>query len=165
MSKYYIGIDNGCSGSVAIIKPSGNVFLSAMPVRVEQSYTKAKQNISRIHFDKLVELFSEQIPRGSHVRVVMERPLLNPTRFKASVSGLRALEAVLIVVEDIYHYPFSYIDSKEWQKALLPSGLKGPELKEASLQIGNRLFPQFRDFKHKDRDGLLIAEYARRNQL
>ena len=59
-----------------------------------------------------------------------------------------------------------FIDSKEWQKALLPKGIKGSdEQKKASFDIGNRLFPQFEDFKHKDRDGLLIAEYGRRKNL
>ena len=46
---------------------------------------------------------------------------------------------------------------------MLPKGIKGSdELKKMSLDVGNRLFPQFRDFKHPDRDGLLIAEYGRR---
>ena len=59
-----------------------------------------------------------------------------------------------------------YVDSKDWQKVLLPKGTKGSdELKKASLDIGNRLFPQFADNKHKDRDGILIAEYGRRLNL
>lgn len=50
-------------------------------------------------------------------------------------------------------------------KALLPKGCSGEELKKASLDIGNRLFPQFDNIKHPDRDGILIAEYARRNHF
>ena len=38
-----------------------------------------------------------------------------------------------------------YIDSKEWQKELLPSGCKGEELKTASRDIGCRLFPKYKD--------------------
>jgi hypothetical protein len=79
--------------------------------------------------------------------------------FKATVSGVRALEAVLIVVEEL-GYPVSYIDSKEWQKELLP-GSKGKHLKKDSLLIGNKLFPEIQDFKHPDRDGLLIAVYSK----
>jgi hypothetical protein len=48
---------------------------------------------------------------------------------------------------------------------MLPKGVAGEELKKASLDIGNRLFPMFTEFKHPDRDGLLIAEYARRQNL
>ena len=51
------------------------------------------------------------------------------------------------------------------QKDMLPKGCKGEELKKASLDIGNRLFPSFKTVKHPDRDGLLIAEWARRKGL
>lgn len=48
---------------------------------------------------------------------------------------------------------------------LLPKGISGEELKKASLDIGGRLFPQFKEYNHPDRDSLLIAEYARRKNL
>jgi hypothetical protein len=86
--------------------------------------------------------------------------MVNSTRFNATLSAIRALEATLIALERS-QFPYEYIDSKEWQKVLLPKGLKGSdELKAASLDIGKRLFPSL-DIK-KDADGLLIAEYMRR---
>ena len=58
-------------------------------------------------------------------------------------------------------FPYEYIDSKEWQKILLPKGLKGSdELKKASLDVGKRMFPELN--LKKDADGLLIAEFLRR---
>jgi len=61
-------------------------------------------------------------------------------------------------------WPYEYIDSKEWQKVLLPKGIKGSdELKKASLDIGKRMFPTLKI--KKDADGLLIAEYLRRKYL
>ena len=98
----------------------------------------------------------------AEVTVLMERPLVNPTRFAATTTALRCFEAELILLETL-RYRIIYIDSKEWQSKMLPKGIKGSdELKKLSLDVGNRLFPQFRDFKHPDRDGLLIAEYGRR---
>ena len=49
-------------------------------------------------------------------------------------------------------------------KALLPKGSKGIVLKNDSKDIGCRLFPQSSALivKHKDADGILIAEYCRR---
>ncbi len=131
-----------------------------MPVKTEQNYTKKKQMITRID----ASLFYGIISICSDVKVLIERPMVNPSRFKATTSALRSLEAVLIPIE-AYKHPYEYIDSKEWQKALLPKGVKGtPELKKASRGIGCRLFPQHKELilKHKDADGLLIAEYARR---
>lgn len=63
---------------------------------------------------------------------------------------------------------FMFIDSKEWQKELLlPKGTSGSEeLKKASLDIEGLVFILSpKDVKHKDRDGILIAEYARRKNL
>ena len=80
------------------------------------------------------------------------------------MSALRALESTLVVLE-LLKFSHTFIDSKEWQKVLLPKGVKGTvEQKKASLDIGCRMFPQFeKEFKkQKDADGLLIAEYCRR---
>ena len=158
--KVYIGIDNGCSGTIGIIKGSDIRFLKT-PTKSELSYTKAKQYITRIDFDKLNELFDEY--KDDEVSVLVERPLVNPMRFKATVSGTRSLESTLISIEQ-HKFRYKYIDSKEWQKALLPSGLKGIELKHASLDVGKRLFPKLEFGKIKDADGILIAEYLKRKE-
>ena len=163
MSKYYIGIDNGISGTIAIIKPSGEVVFKKTPIKSQLSYTKKKRNINRIDVDALEWLLHENTSSGVLRFCVIERPMVNSGRFQATASALRACEATLIVLERL-KIPYQYIDSKEWQKALLPSGLKGPALKKASKEIGKRLFPSV-DLKHEDADGLLIAEYARRKQL
>jgi len=166
--KVWIGIDNGITGTIGVVRDDGRVRFGAVPTKSEQSYTKTKQNITRIDAVELrkfllentehVEPFDDKV--NQKVIVIIERPMVNPGRLKATFSALRALEAVLVVVESLY-LPYQYIDSKEWQRALLPAGLETEELKKASLQIGTRLFPQV-ESKHKDRDGLLIALYAQR---
>ncbi|MDA3809619.1 MAG: hypothetical protein PF518_04730 [Spirochaetaceae bacterium] len=93
--------------------------------------------------------------------------MVNPTRFTATLSAIRCLEATIIAFE-MYDIPYQYCDSKQWQKELLPAGIKGtPELKKASADIGCRLFPEHEELiqKHGDADGLLIAEWARRMNL
>ena len=170
MNRGYLGIDNGVTGSLAYVGPV--VLFAKTPVHKEQSYTKKKQQITRIDFDSLVELLRNwgmdwRNGEGDMLtRVFIERPFVNPKGFRATASALRCLEATLIAVES-EGLSYQYIDSREWQKAMLPSGIKGPELKYASVDIGCRLFPQFVEEirKHKDADSLLIAEYARRNQL
>jgi hypothetical protein len=68
------------------------------------------------------------------------------------------LEATEIVLEEL-QIPYQFIDSKEWQKVLLPSGLKGDQLKKAALDVAKRLFPKQ---EIVNADSLLIAEYCRR---
>lgn len=157
--KIWIGIDNGTSNaSIGIIRDNGSYSLESMPTRRELSYTKKKQWITRIDYQELYTLLAHECRQQTQIAI--ERPMVNPQRFKASTSALRALEAVLIVIEQ-HNLAHIYVDSKQWQKMLLPSGLKTDELKRASLSRGRELFPGLEN-KLKDYDGLLIAEYLRR---
>lgn len=167
----YIGFDNGVtSEGIGVVTSTQQASLYKLPVKKELSYTKEAKYISRLDYPKLLELFiklrADTFDAGGTVLVGLERPMVNSTRFNASMSAVRCLEATLIAIEEV-GFSYQYIDSKEWQKALLPKGIQGSaELKKASLDIGKRLFPQL-NIK-KDADGLLIAEYLRRknqNQL
>ena len=160
MSKIYIGIDNGTSGTIAVVGDGITPVFVHTPIKKEQNYTKAKKIVSRLDCTAFLDIVKQK--EDAEVTVLLERPLVNPTRFVATTTALRCFEAELILLETL-RYRIIYIDSKEWQSKMLPKGIKGSdELKKLSLDVGNRLFPQFRDFKHTDRDGLLIAEYGRR---
>jgi hypothetical protein len=159
----YVGIDNGVTGSIGIVDGPDYYRVLPMPVKNEQSYTKLKQNISRVNYPKLLEILQQYTARSI---VVIERPMVNPTRFKSSGSALRCLEAVLIAVEQC-GMRYMYCDSKDWQKDMLPK-VKDKDrkiLKTLSLNIGRRLFPAADWSKVHDGDALLIAEWARRKQL
>ena len=163
-NKLFVGIDNGVTGTVGIIYNNDTYFFK-IPVKNEQSYTKAKANISRVDLPALMSKMNEVIWKHKPESAIclIERPMVNPGRFKATVSALRALESTLICVE-LLKLPHQYEDSRAWQKLLLPSGSAKDQLKKDSKDIGCRLFPQHSEMimKHGDADGLLLAEYARR---
>lgn len=170
MKKIYIGIDNGVTGTVSIYDEKGNIHHFPIPVISELSYTKKKQYITRINTQQLEqELRDLGIPDSIKKSFcLIERPMVNPRRFKQSISAARALEATLIVLENL-KIARQYIDSKEWQKMFIPSGIlklkskkKSEELKRAAADIAKRLFPYI---ETKDADSLLIMEYARRMRL
>jgi hypothetical protein len=157
----YVAIDNGTTGTIGLIR-EGQILFTKVPTKSEQNYTKKKGNITRIDVSELVNLLKPL--EGDKPFAIIERPFVNPKMFKATISAVRALEAVLNVLEFL-RIPYRYIDSKEWQKEMLPEGTKGtPALKKASMDIGCRLFPEHREAieKHGDADGLLMAEYLRR---
>lgn len=158
--KYYIGIDNGTSGTIGVIG-LGKTWFIKTPVKKEQSYIKKKQNITRVEYHELYS-FLRRFTR-KNCFAVLERPMVNPSQFKTTMSAMRTLEAEVLILEALC-IPFMYCDSKEWQKVMLPLGIKGPALKQVSRDIGCRLFPQHKDLimKHKDADGIMIAEWARR---
>lgn len=163
--KTYIGIDNGVTGTITIINKNTVVHFKT-PIKRELSYTKKKQYISRIDYIQLGIIMARNI-KQDNVFCLVERPMINPMRWKASMSAIRALEAILIYLEE-QSIPYQYIDSKEWQNFFLPKNLinkkkkNTSELKKAAIDISRRLFPSV---KTKDADSLLIAEYARRKRL
>lgn len=162
--RVYIGIDNGVSGSIGVVGDDFKPALFHTPTKSEQSYTKTKQLITRVDRSKLFEILNNYGCDLYSSFIVLERPMVNPGRFKASMSAIRCLEVTLTVVEQL-KIPYQYCDSKEWQKVLIPAGIDKGLLKKVSLEIGKRLFPNI-DFKgFTDADGLLMAEWARRTRL
>ena len=117
--KTFIGIDNG-RGSVGIItigKTTVRTKYFPVPCKSEQNYTKKKANISRVVNQTLTTLLTGYDPKNTFV--LIERPMINPMRFSQSIIAGRALEAVLVVIENL-GYKHAYCDSKEWQRMLLP---------------------------------------------
>lgn len=157
-----IGIDNGTTGTIGILDGDSSVLVET-PVFQTLGYQKSKvRHIHRIDVPALKKLLEQYDPLTT--RVAIERPMINVTRFQASISAARSLEATLIVLESL-RFGYEYIDSGHWQKALLPVGVKGAQnLKKASKEIGLRMFPMHAEIikKHGDADGILIAEWARR---
>ncbi len=160
MKKLIIGVDNGVTGSWGVISSDFTDFF-VVPTFKHRKYTKKAQNVSRIDLKELSKRLAKykEICQTSEMIAVLERPMINPQRFQASTSALRAWEATLIFFEQ-NDIEYVYIDSKEWQKKMFNlGGIGSKELKESSLAIGNKLFPEYENHKHKDRDGLLIASY------
>ncbi|RLB93544.1 MAG: hypothetical protein DRH26_03615 [Deltaproteobacteria bacterium] len=181
--KYFIGIDNGVTGSICILDENGNCLeYFPTPVQKTLNYTKAKEYVNRVTVRALAEMLT---PYAKTATVILERPMVNPLRWKASISAIRCDEATRGVLEAL-GTKLIYVDSREWQTPMLPKRKavarlpKGStaeekkinkaakaafktETKSLSLMVANRLFPTI-DFK-KDGDAALIAEWARRNNL
>lgn len=164
ITKIYVGIDNGVSGTIGFLPYNGmNALVLKTPIKNCLNYQKEVRYINRIDVKALEALLTQY----SNLTVFMERPLVNPSMFQATLSAVRAFEATLTVMDRL-ELPVHYVDSREWQSEILPSGIKGPDnLKYASMEVGVQLFPYLKEYiyKHKDADGLLIAEWARRRGL
>ena len=163
----YCGCDNGVTATWGIVGDNFPSLFFKVPTFKQLSFQKTKpKNISRIDINKLRDILIP-LSRKYSVRAFLERPMINSARFSASLSAVRALEVTLVVFEEL-EIPYDYLDSRSWQHDLLPNGTKGSEmLKSASKDVGIRFFPEHKALitKHKDADGILIAEYARRHKL
>lgn len=182
---YWVGIDNGTSGAVAIFKDAQAIEYFKMPIYEEQSYTKKAQQTSHVDCEVLKEKLRKYANDPEGCRCMRERPFTGMF-YKAVVGAARADEATTIVLREL-NISNQYCDSREWQRQMLPQNLgkmvrtktgalkrkiEPAELKEASCDIACRLFPQFKDqllvigkkgkVKKHDGDALILCEYFRR---
>jgi len=168
-ARHYIGIDNGVSGTIGIIsisKVNVKTQFHLTPIFKTQDYTKKKKNINRIHYQNLLQMMYPCVRRLENTFAMIEAPLVNPGKFNATASALRAFEATLIALESL-QIGYKTVSAADWRKELLPSGVVGSaEQKKASASVGRKLFPKHRELieKHGDADGLLIAEYCKKMQ-
>jgi len=86
------GLDNGTTGSIACLSTKGNyVNFQETPVIECYDYTKEVQRINRININLLKDWFNYHINfiknnynKNIKIVVVLERPMVNPQRFKQS---------------------------------------------------------------------------------
>lgn len=163
--KTVIFIDNGNTGSMGWYGEAGSGFC-LVPVKTRMSHHVKPHKIKAVDGAALSCIISDIIQQAGHggegVIVCRERPMINPKRWKASLSASRSDEAETIALEAA-GVPFIYVDSKTWQHGTLPSsgtkGVTSSTLKAESMAEGLRLFPEFSALikKHKDADGILGA--------
>ena len=160
---HFLAIDNGVSANgVALLGPADLVKYEKLPIKNELSYTREERHITRLDSPGFRSLIKGWDLPKSDTLVIMERIMINPARFRASISAARCLEAELVILEE-FGFELEYCDSKNWQHILLPGIVGSDELKKASLTLGQQLFPSIK-FK-KDADSMLIAYWAKNRAL
>ena len=146
--KYIVGVDNG-KGTVGVITPR-RVYTFNTPLKKLPWYSG--KNFFAIDTEKLEKMLPKPKNKAS-VRVFIERPMVNPSRFRNSLYAVYN-HALL---EQLFYklgWQFQVISSVEWQKHFFPD-IKGTKnLKQASKEKCAEL-----GFDTLDCDGLLIAKY------
>lgn len=146
--------------SAAWFTPESSDF-RPLPVTDVQDFYRCKSIISRVRSMDLLGLLAP-LPVEYATRAIIERPA-SSMPFSRHVGTVRRLEAVLVVLE-LLTIPYEFVDAKEWQRTVLPSGLKaGAPTRRASMDIGKRLFPQHSETINSigHADALLLAEFYR----
>lgn len=158
--KYFIGIDPGLSGAVAIIKEDGTAAVIDTPTTQVKSGKKNKN----LYVESLMaDIFREYA--GTNVTVSLEKAQSMPKQGVASTfstgEGYGLWRGILAALQ----IPYTIVTPQKWKKAMM-SGM-GKE-KSASCYRAQQLFPSVELFgpeggaKDGRGDALLIAEYGRR---
>jgi hypothetical protein len=158
--KYTIGIDNGTTGSIAILGPDGALF-EIIPTRY-YLLGKAGKMVRRIDTDALRSILALSMAGAhTHTRAYVERPFTGSAMMINTVAlAARAHEAVLITLESL-GIGLETVDSKQWQIPILGAVKGSANLKHASMLRGCALYPGLAGTikKHGDADSLLMAHY------
>lgn len=174
-----IGLDNGATGTIAAIIPEHKYMdFIQTPSKVSLDYPKEIAYINRVDIEKLTEFIKKQIKIAKKFYkqqiksiVIMQRPMVNPQRFKQSGHALRAFEATIITLENL-GIEYIIIDSKKWQHYYFGKNTTIIDLKTQSMKKGLQILNKY-DIKNKDKedissvikkhgdaDGLLICQFA-----
>lgn len=164
--KRYIGIDNGVTGTMALVDEGGSVTgWQRTPTKSELDYHSSTVRwIRRIDTVRMESTLRSWLPNPDFALAVMEQPAVDRIHFTTSISAARSFEATLIVLESI-GVPYIVVSSKKWQRTMLPKGVKGrADLKAAANEVARKLAPSFTE-SHKDGDALVMAVWAYREGL
>lgn len=157
-----IGLDNGTTGSLSVYDTSLNIMaLHILPVKKELDYTKKAKHITRIDFPGMCELLTRIKAGNNDIHCFMEKPFMAGAIFmQTSINAFRCMESELIALEEC-ELGYTVINSKDWQKKLIPEGIKGrEELKKAALDVARRLYPYLSEKLTKENaDSVLIAHH------
>ncbi len=150
-----IGIDNGSTGTIAIVDTFQCHEFFETPTIDALHYGKRGSITKRLDRKTLREILSNH----SISRAVLERPFTGKF-INAVLPAHRLFEATVITLEDL-GIGIEIIDSRQWQESILGNVKGSAELKKASALRGAQLYPQLSQEikKHGDADGLLIAHW------
>lgn len=164
MIRVTIGIDNGSSGSLGILRSDAEPYFEPVPVEDYLHYGKKGSIGKRLDRFRLATTLNLIANLGDpdepkQVRVFVERPFSGKF-INSVVPAHRFFEATVITLEDL-RLGYEVIDSQVWQKPVLGKVTGSAELKLASKLRGIQLYPKLKDVitRQGDADGLLIAHH------
>ena len=155
LKTYYIGVDPGLSGAVAIIQASGSYKVLDIPIMSKGSGTVKNE----INAGGMKNLLSENLTLFAKGVAAVERVNAMPGQGVSSVFSLGDSFGACRSVLACLNIPTFYIMPSEWKKFY---GLTSD--KEQARALAIRLFPEadLKLKKHIDRaEALLIAAYLK----
>lgn len=167
--KAFIGIDNGISGGVAILSPTGEFFFREIPLEADG---KSKR-VAAIQFATSVsDIRSRYTQNGWHEPTFL---LEVPGKFAKGVMAVASMWHCFGTLRGVLAglgARYELVVPQTWQKEMIPNCPKG-ETKPHALAKAGQLWPMV-EFPRTPKSGkvldafidaALIAEYGRRKNL
>lgn len=157
--RYYLGIDPGLTGAIALIGEDGTVcLLNDLPVLEVTRNKKVKHEPDR---SEMVKMMTE-VDSFKPVYAAIEKVNAMPEQGVTSVFTFGMGYGIWLGILASFYFPVDLVHPARWKKVMMDG--MGKE-KDASRIRAGQLFPtaDLHLKKHHGRaDALLIAEYRRR---
>ncbi len=168
----YIGISRGGTGTIGIINENDEPYISQVP----WSWFRVGGH-KHLNYKKFVELLKPYVPvQENEVRqkinamAVVEKPIGFMWKKSASINiqkfiaSNRFFEAEMGILEAL-GIPVTLVEPANWQRDMFTNKYHKMTEKQASLELGNDLFPELKQSKAKDRDGICMAYWLKHQKL
>ena len=168
----YIGISRGGTGTIGIINENDEIYFSQVPKE-----WRHQNGHNHLNYKKFVELLKPYaIVQENDVRqkvnalAVVEKPIgfmwskkhsINIQKFIASN---RFFEAEMGILEAL-GIPVTLVEPANWQRDMFTNKYHKMKENQASIELGNDLFPELKQSKAKDRDGICMAYWLKHQKL
>lgn len=154
---YYLGIDPGLDGALAIISDNGRAQVHDTPTLTTGRGAKSKREYALASLANLLRPYA-RVPCRVGIELVGAMPGQGVSSMFRMGYGLGVWEAMLAA----FGVSYTRVTPQKWKKAMLEG--VGTE-KEASRLRAQQLFPHLDLARKKDHgraEAVLIAEYIRR---
>jgi crossover junction endodeoxyribonuclease RuvC len=162
-NKYYIGIDPGFNGGIAILDKTGKI-VEKLPMPILK--LKSKEGSKNEYDVRLIASTFEKFPaKMVGLEIQQPMPLQGTVSMFKIGKGFGLLEGILVGLK----VPYTLIKPKQWQSRMF-EGLPKDDTKSLSILVAERIWPDC-DLRKTERcsnpsdgisDSLLIAEFIRR---
>lgn len=168
----YIGISRGATGTIGIIDENDNATLVPVP------WTwKNQKGHKHLNYQKFIEILKPYIPVDENdvrqklpAKVVMEKPIgfnwdtKRSVNIQKFIASNRFYEAEMAILECL-GIPVTLVEPYNWHKDLFTQKYKKLSDVQASIEYGNDLYPELKQSKCKDRDGICMAFWLKNQKL
>lgn len=167
--KLVIGIDNGVTGSFALINESGDIHYFPTPTRREFGWSSGRSkssinNYRRLDPDELTNILAEKLIGLAEIVVYLERPMLQGgVRFLSSISAAMCHADTTRCLEEFAQrvgtkLTINIIDSKKWQSVTAKHVPGKRSTKEMSKYFAENVLNIYKAVP--DSDAVCIAYYG-----
>ena len=164
MSKAYLGIDNGSTGWICLMREGLICEMRKAFVKKEIDSASTQRKISRLDLGAFINWITEMQIKHGEIMAVIEKHFMGLVNVRSMTAAARFYEATLIAME-LTQTSYHVITALKWQSKLLGKPKAGQNKKKLALGCAQQMFPNQENMNLQSADAAMISTWASIEQL